>query len=552
MPDIRQSLQGKDIQFLQQIAAIWGIELQANDLRSTIQQLAAEMDQKEQFLEIIEAFSEESRNALLELAQTDGKLPWTLFLRKYGDIRVMGVARRERERPNLHPANATEVLWYSGLLSKAFFNIQKEPLEYAYLPDEFFHFLSQQEPPIHAPHLPGRPATSSEKAKLIPANDHILDHMTTLLASIRTGQPIDSIPWNNKHIPVAFLLQIAQSTHLLDENNTIQPAQVRQFMESDRADALLTLANGWLSNTFNDLRQLPGFVFEGPWQNQPDETRQYLLAELSSIPKQTWWSFSAFLSYIKQNNPDFQRPAGDYDSWYIRRNHSEDYLRGIQHWDEIDGALIRRIICQHMHWLGLTDLGTTTSSSLISAFRFSAWAENLLSNIAPDGLRKEQGEFKVLTDGTIQVPSQVSRAIRYQVARFCHLLQETDSGYKYQIQPDSLSSALKAGLKIEQFINLLQKSAQKPIPPSIFNLLDNWKNDGVQVSFAPVMLLTTKDPHIINHLLSSRARKYLGERLNEYTILINEKQIKLVMSILTELGYLSNVQTTGLVKIRKE
>jgi hypothetical protein len=550
MPDITQSLQGKDLQFLQQIASIWSIELHAHDIRSTIQQLSLEMGQQNAFQELVELFSDESKKALQEVAKAEGKMPWTLFTRKYGDLRVMGAARRERERPDLNPSNATEVLWYSGILSKAFFNVQKEPQEYAYIPDEFIQFVSSSNKVIDQPHLPGRPATSTEKVRLIPSTDVILDHMTTLLSAIRTGSPITEIPWQNTQIPVPFLLSIARSSQMLNDQNKIQPAKVRQFMESTRADALLMLVNGWLNPAFNDLFQLPGFVFEGTWQNPVEETKQFLLAELSTIEKQTWWSLTSFVSFIRQHNPDFQRPAGDYDSWYIRRENSEEYVRGIQTWDEIDGALIRRIISQHMHWLGLMDLATAENSEYSSSFRFSAWSAALLSNTAPTGFHKEQAAFKILSDGSIKVPKNTSRAVRYQVARFSHLVQEKEDSYNYQIEPTSLANALKAGLKIEQFVHLLQKNAQKPIPPSIFTLLENWKTDGVQVNFAPVTLLTSKDSSIIDQLLNSRARKYLGERLNPNTILINEKQIKLVMSILAELGYLSDIHSTSIVKIR--
>ena len=148
------------------------------------------------------------------------------------------------------------------------------------------------------------------------------------------------------------------------------------------------------------------------------------------------------------------------------------------------------------------------------------------------------------------MPRNTSLAVRYQVARFSHLIQEKEEEYQYHIQPTSLANATKAGLKIEQFINLLQKYANKPIPPSIFTMLDHWKSNGVQINFAPVTLLTSKDPAIIDQLQNSRARKYLGERLNPNTILINEKQIKLVMSILAEIGYLSDIQSTSIVKIR--
>ena len=552
MPDITQSLQGKDLQFLQQVADIWGVELHAHDLRSTIQQLGIEMSQKDIFQELMDTFSDESKKALQEIIQADGKIPWTLLTRKYGDLRVMGAARRERERPDLNPENATEVLWYSGILSKAFFNIQKEPQEYAYIPDEFVQFLAStaSESNNDEPHLPGRPATTAEKAQLVPANDRILDHLTTLLSAIRTGNSLEDIPWLNTRIPIPFLLAIAKSAQLINEQQKIQPANVRQFMESNRADAMVILVNGWLKSSFNDLHQLPGFIFEGSWHNPATETRQYLLDELTTIDKQTWWSLSSFVSYIRQTNPDYQRPAGDYDSWYIRRENSEEYVRGLANWDVIDGELIRTIISNHMHWLGLMDLATAENSNTVSAFRFSKWAVDLLTGNAPDDLIVEKSNFKVLSDGAIKVPRHTSRAVRYQVARFCHLSGEKEDEFQYHIEPTSLANAMKAGLKIEQFINLLQKNAKKPIPPSIFPMLENWKTNGVQINFAPVTLLTSKDPAIIDQLQNSRAKKYLGERLNPNTILINEKQIKLVMSILAEIGYLSDIQSTSIVKIR--
>ena len=74
------------------------------------------------------------------------------------------------------------------------------------------------------------------------------------------------------------------------------------------------LADAWLeSESFNELRQLPGLVFEGEWQNQPVVTREFLLNLLDAIPEGKWWSLPAFIRDIKAKYPDFQRPAGDYD-----------------------------------------------------------------------------------------------------------------------------------------------------------------------------------------------------------------------------------------------
>ena len=551
MPDISQSLQGKDLQFLNSIAMTWGMELQTHDLRSTIQEIAAYMNQKAQFLELVDALDDASKSALRELHHADGKIPWTFFVRKYGEIRTMGAARRERERPDQHPINAAEVLWYKGMLGKAFFNLQKEPLEYAYIPDELNQFLSTSIEPESDKKIPGRPATTLEKQLLIPATDAILDHMTTYLTAIRTGQTMESIPWLNQTIPISFLQELATYAKLLNKDDVIQPNQVRQFMEASRAEALLTLVNAWMNDDFNDLHQLPGLIFEGHWKNDPLETRNFLIHELRKLPPQTWWSLPAFVESIRSQAPDFQRPDGDYDSWYIRKQNSEEYLRGIRYWDDIDGALIRLVLTNPMHWLGLMDLAMPEENSRVSAFRFSAWAEDLLSNRPPANLPKETENVKFLQDGTIRIPHSTSRAIRYQIARFSHLEKEDARIYEYRILPDSLAAAVKAGLKIEQFVNLIQRCGDKPIPPSVLTSLENWKTNGVQTTFSAVILLKVQDAEIIDKLMNSRAKKYLGERLNPTSILIQEKQQKLVMSILAELGYLSELQTPSMVKMIK-
>ena len=71
---------------------------------------------------------------------------------------------------------------------------------------------------------------------------------------------------------------------------------------------------------FNELRLLPGLKFEGDWTNDPLRTRQAILELVSQIPENRWWSLAAFVAAVREQHPDFQRPAGDYDSWFIRQD----------------------------------------------------------------------------------------------------------------------------------------------------------------------------------------------------------------------------------------
>ncbi len=102
------------------------------------------------------------------------------------------------------------------------------------------------------------------------------------------------------------------------------PETVKAFLEAPRAEALAALGRAWLPSTaFNELRQLPGLRFDGEWQNDPRRTRESILGFLAGLPAGTWWSLTAFTAAIKETAPDFQRPAGDYNSWFIRREGSE-------------------------------------------------------------------------------------------------------------------------------------------------------------------------------------------------------------------------------------
>ena len=54
-------------------------------------------------------------------------MPWAGFTRQFGDVREIGAGKRDREQPYLAPASAAEVLFYRGLLERAFFDTDKGP-----------------------------------------------------------------------------------------------------------------------------------------------------------------------------------------------------------------------------------------------------------------------------------------------------------------------------------------------------------------------------------------------------------------------------------------
>jgi len=538
MPELTHTLQGHDLGFLKMVAQAWGIELEAPDAAVALPVLATAIHSRPLVAEVVETLPPEAREALQAVLENEGRLPWALFTRRFGDVRAMGAARRDRERPDLKPISAAEVLWYHALIGKAFFNLPPEPQEYAYIPEDLIEYLeplgSSSTSPI------GRPASPAESARPMPASDAILDHACTLLAALRMGLDPAALHTAAWPLPVTHLRDLLYTARLLDAHHMPLPEPTKAFLEAPRGQALNQLFQAWLRSTaYNDLRHLPGLRFEGEWFNDPLQARHAVLALLSHLPQETWWNLNSFVAGVKQRKPDFQRPAGDYDSWYIRPEGSETYLRGFSCWDEVDGALIRYLITGPLHWLGVLDLAGPEDSTNAVAFRPSAWAAGLYNDLPPK-TKDERAALRVFSDGRLQAPAGFPRSARYLLARFCEWETENDGGHQYRLSPTSLQRADKQGLRVTHLISLLRKGATSPLPPDLLQALERWEKFGQQAQLERPTLLRVASPDILSALRKTRAARYLGEALNDTTIVVRPGGELHVRNALAEIGYLTD------------
>ena len=127
MPDLQLTLQGNDLGFFKMVAGAWGIDLVAPDVHTALPLLVNALLNRSLVSEIIESLPAEARQALEAVQQNDGVMPWAMFARRFGDVRGMGAARRDRERTDLKPASPAEYLWYRALIGKAFLSQGGEP-----------------------------------------------------------------------------------------------------------------------------------------------------------------------------------------------------------------------------------------------------------------------------------------------------------------------------------------------------------------------------------------------------------------------------------------
>src|SRR5215212_2417005 len=203
MPDLFHSLLKQDIGHLHIIAELWGLELKATDVDVAREELSVSLLEPDLLAELIDSLSPEADEAITALVNTGGRIPWPTFTRKYGDIRKAGAGKRDREKLYLQPTSTAEILYYRGLLARAFFDTKKGPQEFAYIPDDLLALLDHEEQEVESKSVEplGRAASPGERGQETPAHDFILDDATTLLAALRRGinPPGTNIPVSVVH-----------------------------------------------------------------------------------------------------------------------------------------------------------------------------------------------------------------------------------------------------------------------------------------------------------------------------------------------------------------
>jgi hypothetical protein len=542
MPSLKYTLREYDLDFLSRIARSWDVEISQKDKSSALTDLLGCMLDEQRFLEKIKLLPETARAALEELQENGGVIALDVFTRKHGEIRTFGAAKREREEPDLHPVSTSEVLWYAGLIGKGFLQREGEVREAVYLPEEFLT-ISQKH--IHAPmRIAPRPAVDQTPRHIRPASSQILDHLTDLLAAQRMGRRLDPQVFQQWKIPELFLTGVLQTGGIIDAKEQPVQEQVKEFLQLSRKSALFEVVNVWIgSGKINDLRMIPGLVFEGNWKNDPQIPRRFLLEILNPLSQGTWYSLSSLVEQVREKQPDFQRFGGDYNSWFIRKEGTDEFLGGFENWNEVEGALLRYLVTGPLHWLGIVDLALTRPDGQVTAFRLTAPGACVLAGtgIPTDFLENEEIEFK--QSNILGLHENAPCSLRYQVGRFARLARISGRTSWYQITPETLKTASEQGLSLRQLMQLLEKGQKKPLPLAFRTLVDRWEKHGLEAELRTGLLLKFSTPETCSLFNKHpRSAPMILEQLNPVTLLLQPNSGDAVQRLLAELGILAETE----------
>ena len=548
MRSLLHTLQDYDLGHLRIVAELWGIDLPQGPARQAADAVARTMLDPTTLTEITDSLPTPIREALDYLLHLGGRAPLSDFVRRFGPLREMGPGRRDREKPWRDTASPIEALWYRGLIARAFIDTPSGPREFAFIPSDLAALL-----PIPAQPHSGPPGGSIDPPPISqPATSVAVDDTTTLLAALRRHPGDDSdmtlaqregvSPFLHQPDSLGLLLTLLREEGILIEPSLYpDPQSVRSYLDAPRTEALRRLIMAWKrSSAWNELANVPHLTYTSEvWPNDPLVSRRTVLEYINQIPLRSWWNLNSFIATIRDRQPGFQRPAGDFDSWYLRDVRNGTFLRGFEYWDAIDGAMLHYLITGPMHWLGVADLGRTSLEGQITAFRLTPAAAVLSDLEAPLTIKESTASATIHSDGRIVVPRRALRALRYQIARFTSWEPIDDSNYSYRLTPTGLKMAFDQGLELSHVFTILESAGEEPTPTSLRKALKRWGDRGSEGRFRREMILQLPDPDVLSELQGDRTTaRYLGEVLGPTTVSVREKDLPRLCSAAARLGIL--------------
>ncbi|HLC04931.1 MAG TPA: helicase-associated domain-containing protein [Anaerolineales bacterium] len=550
MRTLALALQDHDFGHLRIIASLWGFDLSGGSAPDVAIDLARSMLDRALLVEIVDSLPAPAREALEALLRNRGRLPLADLTRQYGSLRQMGPGRRDREQPWRQETSPIEALWYRGLITMTFLDTPTGPQEFGYIPRDLLDLFPA--PDAVPDMLRVKSVSQPDDVRL--ASDFAVDDLVTLLAALRR-RPAPSIVLSPErlqglhpflHQPASARLILAcllEERVLTNDRLVPDPESVRVFLDCARPEILRRMRDAWrTAEGWNDLAQVPHLhAASGQWPNAPRVSRQAVLDLLGRLMIGEWWDLGGFIQAVHETQPAFQRPAGDFDSWYLQDTRTGGFVRGLAHWHAVEGALIHGVITGPLYWLGMLDLGLAGPDGSAIAFRLRPAFDRSSKQVATPS--QEGSEHipptQVRPDGLITVPRLVAPGLRYQIARICAWESRDMQAYHYRLTPDGLALAASQGLEPSHIRTILESASGSPLPKSLTTALERWSESGTQARLERMLIFTVEHPTLLEELRRNRSTgRYLRDTLGPRSASVADRDWRRLCEAAARIGIL--------------
>jgi hypothetical protein len=556
MKTLHECLTDYDTTLLRAIAERRGAEVTTSQPREMAKEMAGALLEPDSVAEALTWLAAEERRALDALLASGGRMRAHRFAQRFGEIRRFGPGSLAREAPWRQPISPAEGLWYRALIARGFAEEAGTVVEFVFIPSDLIPLL----PPARVPDAVFQVPPADQPDRMVPGDPACVDDLGTLLVMAQdralrvSGEELDPRSTDALQQPflvrgsarVGFLFHVAQSAGLLRLQGRavhLDRDAVRSWLRLSRAQQLRALQDAWLADpTWNDLWHVSSIRCEATgWRNDPLLARQAVLDLLRRCASEAWLSIAGFVDAVHEHVPDYLRPNGDFESWYIRDARSGEYLTGFEHWDRIEGALLAYFVTGPLHWLGMLSLGYREGWEKPSSFRLTPWGAAFLdpSRSPPEELPAQAA--RVTPESVVFMPRQASLSDRFQLARIADW-QASGEDYVYAITPASLGRTLSDGVQVERVERFLQRISEDQVPAAAIARIRTWAEGYGQVRLRRAALLETRNPQLMGELRAhERIRGYLREVLSPTTVLVREGDWDLLMQELYRAGYLPEI-----------
>jgi hypothetical protein len=553
MQSLHRFLIDYDMAMLRALAQNRGATLTTNRQVEAAEQLAAALLDPLSVRMALARLSLEGREALETLLAARGRMRAPQFARRFGPVQPIGPGRLEREAPWRAPANPHEELFYLALLFHGFYDDEGGPGEFVFVPDDLRALLPQPQVAATPFSVEVVPAPARQDA----AGQELVEAMFTYLVylQIHEVRPYTNGQWGQRDLAAlrgqlsnVSERQLSLVQHLAGrlgfvarkgEFARLEAGPVKQWLTASASRQLAALQEAWRDDpTWNDLCHVPGLVCDQatPWhlRHDPVAMRRAALALLAHCPLDAWWSLASFVAAVKAFHPDFQRPDGDYTSWYIRDAASGDYLSGFESWDRVEGALLADLLTGSLRWLDIVATATVETGTVC---RLTAAGARFLG-LLPSAPEAETPPLVAIhPDFVVEVPSPANLYIRFQLERFAEM--ESVEPCRCRITVGSLGRALARGIQVEQILAFLQQSSGDRLPGNVAGQLQMWAGRFGQVRLEEVVLLRVEGERVLKELLVlPETRNLIARVLSPTTALVRKRDLSRLQKELRALGYL--------------
>jgi hypothetical protein len=569
------SLADYDMAMLRALADVRGATLTSNHQPRAAAELAAQLSTPTSVAIALADLSPVEREALATLQTAGGWMETPRFARHFGAVRAMGPNRLERERPWASPANPAEGLWYHGLIFKGFRQTEAGVVEVIYVPDDLLALLPEASPGLSSSPTADvgvglKPAPAPPRIQ--PASADLVEDVFSVLAYTRNHDvrlspdgslrpkdlqainalcvspvPAASVTHDDRLDFVLSLCYAAGLTALAQGHLALSPDPARAWLQAPPARRLLDLQTAWRDDAdWNDLWHVPSLKPQPTgWKNDPIPTRRKVLGFLADCQPGTWYRLEDLVRAVKSADPDFQRPDGDYTTWYIHDQQGES-LMGFEHWDEVEGALLRYLLSGPLHWLAVTDLGFEGDLGPPPAFRLAKTGLPLLGLAPPPETSPPQPDelsspptLAVRDDFTVRVSLDANLYDRFQLSRFADLIKRETDRFRYRISPPSLARARRQGITAGQVSAFLVRASGDRVSPGMLDELHRWYGRSGTARLEEGVVLRVDHPETLKALRHDPAiASLLGDVLGPQAVLVPRGNVPQVRRWLVEQGYL--------------